>query len=125
MDVYLVKFLQELPTKFWVVTGIVTTSFVLPIGIGVSSVLIKSSSLNVEKGDIKININAVKKVANDNIYANRILEQRIKILEQEINNLTEYSNSPFSSRVESAFEELKPTVNESVQSSEKLQELIE
>lgn len=120
-----VKLLQELPNKFWVVCGVVASCFVLPIGIGVASILVKASTLNVERGDLKINVGQVKKVANDANYANKVLEERLKILETEINNLTEYTNSPFSKRVESAFEELKPTVHESKENSEKLNQLIE
>ncbi len=125
MSTFISNILDKLSEKFWVIVAISMGCFITPIGFGVASLLVRSSSLSYESGDTKINVGQVKKISNNTEYANKVLKDKISRLEQEINSLKQLDDNPQIEKVNRAFSELKPTANQAIESSEELTELIE
>ena len=125
MSSFISNILSKLSEKFWVIIAISAGCFMTPIGFGVASLLVRSSSLSYESGDTKINVGQVKKISNNTEYANKILKDKISRLEQEINSLKQFDNNPQIEKVNRAFTSLKPTATQAIESSEELTELIE
>ena len=131
MSIFISNILNKLSEKFWVIVAISAGCFMTPIGFGVASLLVRSSSLSYQSGDTKINLGQVKQAANHAEYSNRELRKKIEILQQEIatlkvvaKNYPDYLPNHVGS-VEKAFSELKPTATEAIENNEELKELVE
>lgn len=122
MQNYLVQLLAKFPKIFWGIIGSSLGAFIIIVGVGVASVLMKTSNLSYESGETKINLGAVKKATNDNEYASKKLQDKINSLEEELSKLkSDRDIEP----IKKTLEELKPTANEVVKSSEELNKLID
>ena len=100
--------------------------------------MVKSSELSYQRGEVKINVGQAQKIANDVEYANKVLSQKIEILEYEINGLkdnpenkgvsSEETSEACIARIEQVstkIEEIKPTIAESAKSSEELKKILD
>lgn len=95
--------------------------FAAPTGIGLMMILFKSNNFIYEKGDTKIKVEGeiARKAINNDAYSNRQLIEKVNRLETLVNQI----NTP--TEVKQAVQELKPTAQAVVKTSEELQEIAE
>lgn len=118
---------RDLPRFFWICIGLA----LLPISIGVTILLIRSSQLQItsDRGDT-ITIDTarkIKQVSNDSEYANKVLLAEIEDLKNKVNLIIERDRNtdPVLQSVATELELLQPVVKEVEKNNERLNEVID
>ena len=113
----MLSLLNKLPKYAWIAIIVAIACFVTPVGIGVSALLFKSSTLSYERGDTKINIGEAK---NNSQFARKQWENKLEEFEEELEKT--YIPNNLRRKFE---EELKPTAEAAIEYQEDFEEEFE
>ena len=119
--------LNRIPSVFWLCLGLA----LLPIGIGLGTLLVKSSNLQLKSDrGMTMTIDTaykIKRASNDSEYANKVLLTEINDLKSRINLIieTERPTDPVLQAVATELEQLQPVATEVETSSNRLSEIVD
>lgn len=117
---------NSIPKSFWYFIGIA----VVPIGIGIGALLLKTSQLEYtnKEGEI-LSIESkkdIKQASNNTQYANKVLLERITSLENTIDYFVKSQPVPDPTLqiIQQNVEQITPVIEELEKSNEELQEAV-
>lgn len=118
---------DRLPRFFWICLGLA----LLPIGVGIGVLLVKSSNLQYQHDRVgTLNIDTARKIkqaSNNTEYANKVLLSEIEELKRKVDLVVEgdRSDDPVIQSVATELQQLQPVVNEVERNNELLNEIVE
>jgi hypothetical protein len=88
----------------------------------IAVIVANSGSISVKHQETEINLQGkTKALVNDAEYSNKILQQKLNVLEAQINEI----KSPELAGVKESFAELKPTAEQAIADNQELSEVVE
>jgi hypothetical protein len=122
MYIFIRNILDNLSARSKTILGIAIGVFLASIPSALAIILVNSSSFVFKNGNTEINLQGkTKALVNDAEYSNKILQQKLIDLEQEINS----TKSPELAAVKESFAELKPTADQAIADNQELNEVID
>ena len=122
----MIPLLAKIPEKIWSLLAIFGGISLVILSGSVGLVVIRASNLSYSNGKTNINIDAkkVKAASNNTEYTVNVLEEKIKTLNQKIEQF-EGSNNPEVREVVESVREIEPVVQELERNNEQLIQAVE